>query len=904
MIKSFSFYLGRFIAALAAGILVFAGATAVAHAETRIDADSSYLSRDTVWDESDSPYVVTDPVVVPDGLTLTIEPGVSVVGSEEVDGSDLLHADKGQIRILGSPGKPVSLSGYGGLEFGREATGTIESAIISLPGGIGVYGSSLRLASTTVMNASQALQVYSSDVTITGSQIKNNDAGIFVGPSNPQPIVHPMLSGGDLSVSDERNPASSVRIAASDITDNHGAAIENQDASAVEATNDWWGSDAGPSFEGPNALVGSVAYDPWQRHASTTVTVCCSSVLFIPGLEASRIYAPERRPLGLGTSTVMAWEPQSNPDVKTAYLNPDGTSVNPNVYSGDPIGRAYGLFEIYGSFMESMDRLVADGVIGQWKAFGYDWRKPIAEVVAGRERKATTTESLIDTVMAMASSSRTGKVTLVAHSNGGLVAKYLVKTLADMGKADLVDKMISVAVPYLGTPLAVPSLLYGDGMSLAGGLLLKQSVAQKLGENMASAYSLLPSATYFSKVLGPTIAYASGSSSPISDAASQDSFIGSKLNRALMAAAESIHAVLDPFRWPTAIQRWALVGWGNDTVKSLVYKKSGSDAHTASTTILGDSTVVAASAAYDSGTTTALDLPTISKLESTSFNHQNIMSASTTDAIIADIVENKATNDSLARIPGVSVGLPSSAAGAPRVVVSTHSPVDLHVYDQYGNHTGIIPAPAGSGVTDDVVTFYETKIPGSSFSQNGGDGSGDDSDTEISLPADRGQKYSVSIQGNGAGEFTYEIQRFNGDTLLSDVSYSGLPATPLMVASTTIDSNSSASSSASLSVDIDGDGATDIIAKPGTSLDPQSFFEAMKRSVASLLGSKAKRANDLAARIGRIEALFKKDKSKKVVNMLERLKTAFGHRRFKNLTQSDRDGIVDLIDSFLKGYEN
>src|SRR5262249_21329794 len=160
-----------------------------------------------------------------------------------------------------------------------------------------------------------------------------------------------------------------------------------------------------------------------------------------------------------------------------------------------------------------------NNTIGQWKAFGYDWRKPIAEVVAGPEQKATTTESLIDTVMAMASTSKTGKVTLIAHSNGGLVTKYLVKTLADMGKSDLIDKVISVAVPYLGTPLAIPSLLYGDGNSIAGGLLLKQSVAQKLAANMPSAYSLLPSAEYFAQHLGPTIAYASGSSTPVNTSA-------------------------------------------------------------------------------------------------------------------------------------------------------------------------------------------------------------------------------------------------------------------------------------------------------------------------------------------------------------------------------------------------
>ena len=58
----------------------------------------------------------------------------------------------------------------------------------------------------------------------------------------------------------------------------------------------------------------------------------------------------------------------------------------------------------------------------------------------------------------MASSSKTGKVTIVAHSNGGLVTKLIYNQLKDKGEADLVDKIIFVAVPEIGTPQSLPSL--------------------------------------------------------------------------------------------------------------------------------------------------------------------------------------------------------------------------------------------------------------------------------------------------------------------------------------------------------------------------------------------------------------------------------------------------------------
>jgi len=893
--KSFSYYCTRFVAALIGGVIVFAGAAAAAHADT--DVTNGYIFGDAVWDVSGSPYHIHDPITIPSGISLTIGPGVSVIGTEDIDGYPLIDVE-GELSVRGASDDRVSLSGFGGISISRRATTSIEYADVSIHDGISAFNSFLGIVSSTITGASQGIHLRSSSVSVRASQIKANGTGIFVESSGPS-MPPQSLEGGDLSASSPAGVVSHVSVADSDMTENSGAAIENQDSVAVEAVNDWWGSDDGPALSGNNRIVGLVEYEPWQKRASKAV--CCSSVLFIPGLEATRIYSPTRGPLGLGgTTTIRGWEPLSNADAQSIYLNPDGSSINPNAYSGAPLDRAYGIADIYGSFMKFLDGLVAGGTIGRWKSFGYDWRKPIPQVVDGLEKKATSTESLMETVAAMASSSKTGKVTLIAHSNGGLVAKYLVKKLADLGKAGLIDKVISVAVPYLGTPQAIASLLYGDGTSIGYGVLLKQSVAQKLAENMSSAYSLLPSAEYFKRAMSPTIAYASGAGRPVLSASVQDSIVSSKANKGLMAAAESLHAILDPFEWPTAITRWALVGWGNQTVKSLIYAKNGTDKHTASTTLFGDGTVVTASASYDAGTTTALDLPMLSRSESRTIDHTDILGASSTQAVIRSIIEG---TDSLAGIPGVSIGLPSDSNALSHIVVSTHSPVDLHVYDSHGNHTGIIPAPLGSGVTDDVVSFFETKIPGSTFSRNGGDGSADDTDTEIDLPADSGQKYSVAIQGNGVGEFTYEVQFFKGDALASDVIYSGLPTTPLTVASSTV-LTGIISSTTPLSIDVDGDGATDMIAKPRTTLDPDNFFECLRKSLSVLLGPKAKRFSDLSGRIDRIETAFRKDKNRKVLNKLGKLEAALGHRRFKSLTQTDRDRIADMADSFIGSLGN
>jgi len=52
---------------------------------------------------------------------------------------------------------------------------------------------------------------------------------------------------------------------------------------------------------------------------------------------------------------------------------------------------------------------------------------------------------------------------------------------------NLVDKIIFVAVPEIGTPQSLPSLLHGDGEEIANGLIMSASTARGLGVNMPSA---------------------------------------------------------------------------------------------------------------------------------------------------------------------------------------------------------------------------------------------------------------------------------------------------------------------------------------------------------------------------------------------------------------------------------
>ena len=62
---------------------------------------------------------------------------------------------------------------------------------------------------------------------------------------------------------------------------------------------------------------------------------CFSNVLFLPGLQASRLYK-EKNILGAIVEDQL-WEPNANSDVEALYLNVDGASKNSGIYTSDII---------------------------------------------------------------------------------------------------------------------------------------------------------------------------------------------------------------------------------------------------------------------------------------------------------------------------------------------------------------------------------------------------------------------------------------------------------------------------------------------------------------------------------------------------------------------------------------
>jgi hypothetical protein len=331
---------------------------------------------------------------------------------------------------------------------------------------------------------------------------------------------------------------------------------------------------------------------------------------------------------------------------------------------------------------------------------------------------------------------------------------------------------------------------------------------------------------------------------------------------------------------------------------------------------MGDGTVVAPSAAHDAGKTISLDLESVSDSENRGISHSNILGASSTLATINDVItsapgknENEIL-DKISKIPGVTIGEPNYSKEPVSLVLSTHSPVELHVYDSMGRHTGLIPKPASLvDVEDGLYRFYDEKIPGSTFRQYA-DGNTGNFDSYIYLPDHNGEKYSVVVDGTGFGEFTYKIERVRGGESLDTVQYVGMPVTPLTVATTTIAARPSenspvpilSSSSPVLNIDIDGNGTADIMATSSTKVDSVKYLKSLKNTVGTMAGN-MKRGRDLAKRFERLEDLANKGKFKQLHNYGSKLAKKFKHIKFNKIADADRDGILDYVEEYVSQFE-
>lgn len=579
-----------------------------------------------------------------------------------------------------------------------------------------------------------------------------------------------------------------------------------------------------------------------------------SNILFLPGIEASRLYRPD-----YNGGTIKAWEPWGDNFAENIKMDTDGAAVRDDIYTRDVIDNAYLPIKgnVYASFLDQLDAMKNAGhVIEDYAVIPYDWRLSLDDILNNGARTsdgrlyysgplaATSTPYVIQELRRLAAGSPTGKVTIVAHSNGGLLAKALTEKLGAEA-SQLIDKMIFVAVPQAGTPKAIGAILHGFDTALPIKPLsffgLSETMARELARNMPSIYNLLPSENYFTYVNDPVItisndpllapwraAYGgtihseellhkfitdqSRTTLPVADTLISP-IIG---NESLLNKSETLHNTQDAWTPPAGVELTEIAGWGMGTLKTIAYYQgvvSTCTAWTSTTcaavtktpvleykpeTVLdGDGTVLVPSALWTHNAQKYwVDLRSynLSNIGTILLNrkHGDIMEVPQLRAFIQNLIIST-TTASLSEF--IYTSTPAETTLDKTLHFTLHSPLTLNLYDDQGNHTGY----------STTTNSLEENIPDSQYMKFG----------EVQyISAPSSENLRLFMDGETAGSFTLDIEETEGNTVIATTTFAGIPTLADTKVTLDIPKNGGIERASDLEVDIQDDGIADFELAP------------------------------------------------------------------------------------------
>jgi len=722
--------------------------------------------------------------------------------------------------------------------------------------GINMEGGTLTVENTRIHhNSESSVSHYGGALTITGSEIHNNPVGVVAASDGAITINSSSIHGNNIGI---ENRSEYPLYDGTDDPPIHPAIT-------IDARNNWWGSATGPAHISNPGGIGDLVSDavlfspflttdPLAPVEQSCTINCNSNVLFLPGIEASRLYIPDSSALD-GSDRL--WEPTSDADGRALFMTATGTSVRNDIYTKDVLDEAYGTFNIYKSFLADLKTWKnTDHIIADYSAVPYDWRLTLDEILEygnqtpdGRiyysgTSRATSTPYIIQELKRLSMSSRNnGKVTIIAHSNGGLVAKALLKRLQDTNDPLLekIDVVILVAVPQTGTPVAIGALLHGYRQGIPFDLvhpLLSPQVAREFSYNDPMAYHLLPSAVYFNgegaTTQTPLVTFNNGAATQVfinhygntveNAVELHDFLLGAegrplatveKLNEptvlraGLLSYGETVHQSLDIWTPPAHIIVHEIAGWGEDTMVGIIYDN---DRKCVARTLLvctqymdtlrykpdlvvdGDGTVVVPSALMMSTSTVNVKrwwvdfeqfnadhrpTPALPNL-----NHASILEISE----LRSFIENMITASSSSPLPRYVRDTIPPADDTARLRFFLHSPLALSVTDVMGQE----------------ISASTSTIPGARYKRFG-------EVQYISVPASAAP--TLHLDGFATGSFTLEVQEATGDSVTATTTFLGIPNATTTTASMNF-GDGTIENASPLVVDIDADGTIDITLEP------------------------------------------------------------------------------------------
>jgi pimeloyl-ACP methyl ester carboxylesterase len=542
--------------------------------------------------------------------------------------------------------------------------------------------------------------------------------------------------------------------------------------------------------------------------------VGASSVLFLPGIQASRLYTDGV----LGTENQI-WEPNINADVEKLAMTESGESVN-EVYTReviDEIALPFAGANVYKNFLSFLSDLVSSNVIASSSVFAYDWRFDVVDIAENGTKYQNEIKSLVDEVERLSATSYTNKVTIIGHSNGGLLGKSLITELEKQGKEDLIDKLVMIGTPQLGTPKAIAVMLHGYDQLAVMGKVVDDDTAREVIRNMPGAYALLPSAEYFQKT-GEIVVSADSSNTTASvrvygDIATQQSlnnflldvqnvrpdaapiYEPSTLNTQLLADSLITKQKLDEWLPPSGVEVYEVVGTGNPTIKGFKYESfpcvnglvvfCNIGTYMKATPVVtseGDETVVALSASGQDGVkvTGVVDLI---------LEGQQLLVSKKEHADLTESPAVQSFIDSIIKYPYLAETLivpEFTQVSRSYKLIGFHSPVAPLVTDASGKRVGLVDG-------QEVEEIY-----GSDYFELG-------DSKYVVIPDDI--SFTAKIQGEAVGVYSLTVDAVSGSTQTRVHSYKGASTSPTMVASFEFANNTFSN----VSTDQNGDGTVDLV---------------------------------------------------------------------------------------------
>lgn len=402
--------------------------------------------------------------------------------------------------------------------------------------------------------------------------------------------------------------------------------------------------------------------------------------------------------------------------------------------------------------------------------FPYDWRTDIALL----------SEKLDQNIREVLSNTGSNSVDVIAHSMGGLITK---KYLLGFG-GNSVRVFVDIGTPHNGSPKAFKILNFGDsfGFEKFGFNLLNQERIKIISQNMPSVYQLLPSRKYFNDLDNNYKYYVwnglSGNNRLTFD--ETKTYLGdSGRNTDLLDRADLFHQEIDDLNPADyGVEAYNIVGCGVPTLGQVyILDKKGDHYNYNIKMINGDGTVPLRSAEA---------MPALKTYYVKGAQHATMPSSLGVKELVTGVLENGSGFDIS---PYSNLSMTSEGCTIPNgKLISFHSPVDLHIYDSFGNHAGLNSDGDLENNIDKLV--YEII-----------------EDNKFAFIPDGGGSYLIQGSSTGAGSLSIRLATINNGEVANTELFDEIAITP----ETKINMELNGITEAEASVDIDGNGTEDSV---------------------------------------------------------------------------------------------